>query len=89
MRPPLVGPPTPPAPLLTLGGRRVADVGDHKECYETYLAAGREIAARTIDDEIRSILEKAIADVEVQDNPTEQVRQTGARGSGARARAWS
>ena len=63
-----------------------ADVGDHKGCYEAYLAAGREICARTGDDQIRSILEKAIADVEVQDNPTEQVRSVLGHG-GARARA--
>ena len=69
---------------------RAADVGDHKGCYEAYLAAGREICARTGDDQIRSIMEKAIADVEVQDNPTEQVCSIlGHGGAGTRARARS
>ena len=54
-------------------GVTCADAGDHKGCYEAYLAAAREICTRSADDQIRSILEKAIADVEVQDNPTEQV----------------
>ena len=67
-----------------------ADVGDHKGCYEAYLAAGREICARTGDDQIRSIMEKAIADVEVQDNPTEQVCSIlGHGGASTRARARS
>ena len=49
-----------------------ADAGDYSGCYETYLAAASEIIQHSNDEDIRGILNKAMADVLQLSNPTEQ-----------------
>ena len=49
-----------------------ADAGDYSGCYETYLAAANEIVQHSNDEDIRGILNKAMADVLQLSNPTEQ-----------------
>ena len=57
-----------------------ADAGDYSGCYETYLAAANEIVQHSNDEDIRGILNKAMADVLQLSNPTEQAEGSEAAG---------
>ena len=74
-----------------------ADAGDYSGCYETYLAAASEIIQHSNDEDIRGILNKAMADVLQLSNPTEQawglrvafdqIKDRGRHGMGSHATA--
>ena len=74
-----------------------ADAGDYSGCYETYLAAANEIVQHSNDEDIRGILNKAMADVLQLSNPTEQawglrvafdqIKDRGRHGMGSHATA--
>ena len=72
-----------------------ADAGDYSGCYETYLAAANEIIQHSNDEDIRGILNKAMADVLQLSNPTgqawglrvafDQIKDRGRHGMGSHA----